>query len=230
MRALVTGGCRGLGETFTHELIKRGYTVYAVYNKSVSKALDLEDEYTDKIKCIKCDIKDEKEVESLFFNIDDIDLLINNAAISHDNNLIDKSKKEFMSVLETNLVGNFLVTKEALSKLNNDGIIINISSNNALDNFNPVSMDYDASKAGVNILTKDFNEVLKSLNKNQKIVSICPGWINTESVKRMNPDYLKMEMKKSNQDKILEPNELVSYILDNVMNYNSGDIIEIKEV
>ena len=230
MKALVTGGCRGLGKTFTEELIKRGYSVYAVYNKSVDGALELEDEYTDKIKCIKCDIKNEEDVSKLFFNIDNIDLVINNAAISKDNNFIEKTKKEFMSVLETNLVGNFLVTKEAIGKLNKDGIIINISSNNALTNYNPISMDYDASKVGVNILTKDFQIILDSLNKNQKIISICPGWINTDSIKEMNPLFLKEELKKSNQESLLEPNDLVNKILDNKNNYKKGDIIEIKEV
>ena len=106
-------------------------------------------------------------------------------------------------------------------------IIINISSNNAIDNYNPISMDYDASKAGINILTKDFSLVLDSLNKNQKIVSICPGWIATDSVKSADPKYIEIEMKRVNQNKLLEPKDLVKYIIDNKDSFYNGEVREI---
>jgi NAD(P)-dependent dehydrogenase (short-subunit alcohol dehydrogenase family) len=41
-----------------------------------------------------------------------IDLLINNAALSLDNNFLDKTKDEFMKVLEVNLVGPFLLIQK----------------------------------------------------------------------------------------------------------------------
>ena len=83
MIAVVTGGCKGLGENFTKYLLSLGYKVYAIYNKSVDNAYIMENEY-DNLRCIKCDIRKENEVDSTFFNIDDIDILINNAAISKD--------------------------------------------------------------------------------------------------------------------------------------------------
>ncbi len=225
MNAIVTGGCSGLGKCFTEELLKKGYKVYALYNNSVDSALELENTY-DNIRCIKCDIRKEEEIEQVFFNLDDIDLLINNAAISKDNSYLDKTKKEFMTVLETNLVGTFLVIKNAIGKLNKNGIIVNISSNNALDNYSPLSMDYDASKAGVNMLTKDFALVMKD----KRIVSICPGWIRTEAVKCMNQDYLKSEMIKVNQKKIIDPYDLAKHIIEQVKDYKNGEIVEIKEL
>lgn len=230
MKALVTGGCSGLGREFTRELIKRGYEVYATYNSSVDNALDLENEYVDKIKCIKCNIKHENEIDNLFFNIDNVDLIINNAAISKDDELENKTKKDFMEVLEVNVVGTFLVTKYGLDNLNNNGIIINISSNNALSNYNPISIDYDVSKAGVNMLTKDFSVFLNEKNRNNKIISICPGWINTDAVINMNQSFLDEELIRSNQSELLDKTKLVNYILDNISNYKNGDVIEIKEV
>ena len=118
----------------------------------------------------------------------------------------------------------------ALSKLNSKGIIINISSNNAIDNYNPISMDYDASKAGINMLTKNFSLILENLNKNNKIIAVCPGWILTDSVKEMNPLFLEQEMKKNNQNKIIIPNELVEYIINHLEDYQNGEIVIIKEV
>lgn len=225
MNAVVTGGCSGLGRCFTEVLLKRGYKVYALYNTSVDNALELESTY-DNVRCIKCDIRKEEEVLQVFFNLDEIDLLINNAGIAKDNSYQDKTKKEFMSVLETNVVGTFLVIKNAIDKLNKKGVIINISSNNALDNYSPLSMDYDVSKAGVNMLTKDFSLVLGD----KKIVSVCPGWIETKTVKEMNQEYLLQEMKKVNQSKLIDPNVLAEHIIDTVKYYKNGEIIEIKEL
>lgn len=225
MKAVVTGGCSGLGKCFTEILVKRGYKVYALYNSSVDSALELESTY-DNVRCIKCDIRKEEEVESVFFNLDEIDLLINNAGIAKDNSYQDKTKKEFMSVLETNVVGTFLVIKNAIDKLNKKGIIINISSNNAIDNYSPLSMDYDVSKVGVNMLTKDFALTMDD----KRIVSICPGWIETETVKEMNQEYLINEMKKVKQSKLIDPKLLAEHIIDEAKNYKNGEIIEIKEL
>lgn len=225
MIAVVTGGCSGLGECFTKCLLNKGYKVYALYNSSVDNALELESTY-DNVRCIKCDIRKEEEVEQVFFNLDNIDILINNASISKDNEYINKTKKEFMEVLETNVVGTFLVIKNAIEKLNKEGIIINISSNNAIDNYSALSMDYDASKAAVNMLTKDFSLVME----NQKIVSICPGWIGTDAIKNMNQEYLLNEMKKVNQERLIDPEALASYIIDKAGDFKNGEIVEIKEL
>lgn len=222
MKAVVSGGCSGLGLYFTEELLKRGYKVYALYHKSVDNALELEDKY-ENVKCIKCDISNESEVENLFFNLDDIDLLINNAGIAIDNDYQNKSKKEFMKVLEVNLVGTFLMIKYGINNLKK-GTIVNISSNNALDKYNELSMDYDASKCGINSITKNFSTVT-----NNKIVSICPGWINTNSIKGMNPEYLKECLKKDNQKELIEPDKLVNNILNNLESFNTGDIIEMSD-
>lgn len=227
MYALVTGGCSGLGKSFTKELLKKGYKVYALYNTSEESAKKLEQEYSN-LKCIKCDITNEESVAKTLYDLEDLDLVINNAGIAKDNEYFDKTLEEFMEVLKTNLGGCFVVSKFAAKRLKNSGTIINISSNNALNNYNPLSMDYDASKVGINMLTKDFAIALKNLKI--KVVSVCPGWINTESIQEMNPLFLKEEMKKSNQKELLDPDLLASKILNISSELNSGDIIEIKEL
>ena len=220
MIAVVTGGCKGLGLSFTKELASRGYHVYALYNTSLESAKSIE---SDNITVIHCDITNEQDIIKSLPN--NIDLLINNAGIAIDNEYTDKTKEEFMRVLEVNLVGTFLVTKHAIPKLTTNGVVIIISSNNAIDNNTPLSMDYDASKAGINILTKDF-----AMADNHKFVSICPGWINTEEVKKMNPQYLVDEMTRVGQDTLIEPDELAKRILDDYTAYPTGATIEIKEL
>ena len=218
MKAIVTGGCRGLGYAFTKYLASLGYTVYALYNTTKLKE-------EEKIIPLHCDISNEMEIIDVLNKIGPIDLLINNAALSLDNEYQDKTKEEFMKVLEVNVVGTFLMIKHSIKHLTKEGTIINISSNNTLGNNSPLSMDYDASKAGINMITKNFSEILP-----QKVVAICPGWINTEAVQEMNPEYLKEEMAKVNQKEIINPNSLVKKILSELDTYQTGDIIEIKEL
>ena len=229
MKVVITGGCSGLGLEFTKYMASLGYTVYALYNKSVDSALMLEQDF-DNVRSIKCDIRNEEEVDKVLFNIGDIDILINNAGIAKDNYYKDKSKKEFMSVLETNVVGTFLVTKHALDKINKKGIIINISSNNSLTAYTSLSMDYDASKSGINMLTKDFALVIEEENKDIKIISIAPGWIDTDEVKKMNPVYLREEISRTGKKELIKKELLVKFIIDNINNYKNGEVIEIKNL
>ncbi len=226
MRALVTGGCKGLGKAFTLELLKRGYEVTATYLTSEEEAKELEAE-NDNLKCVKLDVRNQDSVSKVFWESDDLDLVINNAAIAMDNLYIDKSLDEFMEVVKVNLGGTFIVDRYAATRMMG-GTIINISSNNTLGYHNPISMDYDASKAGVNMLTKDFAMALKDLDI--KVVAIAPGWINTEAIREADPKYIEEELMRGEQKELLDPQKLVSKILDDIPNYKSGDIVEIKEV
>ena len=224
MVALVTGGCSGLGASFTKELLNRGYKVYALYNSSDEAASKMMNEYS-RLECIKCDIRDEENVSKIISKIEKIDLVINNAGIAIDNDFNDKTYNEFMEVMSVNVGGMFNIIKYASRKMN-DGVIINISSDNSLGNHTRLSIDYDCSKAAVNMLTVNFGDNLDNI----KVVAYAPGWINTPSVKEMNPKYLASELARVKQEKLIEPDELVKVILDDVKFQNSGSVIPISEV
>lgn len=224
MVALVTGGCSGLGASFTLELLNRGYKVYALYNSSYETAMKMNNEYS-RLECIKCDIRDEKLVSEIISKIDKIDLVINNAGIAIDNDFNDKTYNEFMEVMSVNVGGMFNIIKYASRKMN-DGVIINISSDNSLGNHNKLSIDYDCSKAAVNMLTVNFGDNLENI----KVVAYAPGWIDTPSVREMNPKYLESELSRVNQEKLIDPDVLVKVILDDVEFQDSGSIVPISEV
>lgn len=237
MIAVVIGGCKGLGASFTLELLSRGYEVTATYLTSEEEAKKMESEYPN-LKCVKCDVRDQVSVCKLFFNFSPLkdldskgpDLVINNAAIAKDKHILLKSLEEFMEVVRVNLGGTFVVDRFATKSLSTGGVIINISSNNTLGYHSYISADYDASKAGVNMLTKDFALVLKELDLDQKIVAIAPGWIDTEAIREADPKYIEEELRRGEQKELLDPRKLAKKIIDDIPNYKNGDIIEIKEV
>lgn len=185
MKVLVTGSSRGLGAEIIKEFAKNGVDVVINYNHSYKEAYDLADSIKNvDVQVIKCDVSNEDEVKDMFSQIDKLDFLINNAAISSDSDILEKSAMDFNRVLHTNLTGTFLVSKYAIKKMDK-GSIINISSTNAIDTYYPESIDYDASKAGVISLTHNFSKYLPDFRVN----CVCPDWIDTDITKDMDEEY-----------------------------------------
>lgn len=184
---LVTGSSRGLGAEIVKVFAANGVDVIINYNHSEKEAYNLADSIKNvNVEVYKCDISSEDDVKDMFDRIDHIDYLVNNAAISSDKDIMDKSGYEFNRVIHTNLTGTFLVTKYAINKMNK-GSIVNISSTNAIDTYYPESIDYDASKAGVISLTHNFAEYLPDFRVN----CVCPDWIDTDITNLMDEEYKK---------------------------------------
>ena len=185
--------------------------------------------YSGKSLVIKCDISNELEVKNMIDtvinNFGKIDILINNAGIAIDNDIYDKTKKEFMKVLEVNLIGTFLVTKEATKHMSN-GIIINISSTDGIDTYNDLSMDYCASKAGIISLTK----TLAMRFPNLKIYALAPNWVDTKPVLEMNPKFLEQELKRIGQKRLIKKEDVAKRIIKLIdESLPSGSVIRIDE-
>lgn len=222
---LVTGSSRGLGSSLIKEFAKNGYNVVITYNTSMEDAYKLKEEiekYNVESGIVKCDISSENDIINLFDTYK-VDILINNAALSMDSEIMNKTKDEFMKVLEVNLVGTFLMCKEAIKK----GIkeIINISSTDSLDTFNSLNVDYSSSKSGINIVTK----VIAEFFPNIKIFAVLPNWINTESVCEMNEDFLNEELRRIGQEKLLDKDGVANaiYELYKDENIKSGNLIKV---
>lgn len=229
MLSLVTGSSRGIGKEIVLNLAKKGYDVIITYNTNEEKAIELNNyimnNYNVKSMAIKCDLSKESDIiklkEQVLKEYDHIDILVNNAALSIDNNIDDLSKEDFMKVLEVNVVGTFLLTKN-LYKYMDNGVIVNVSSTDSVDTYSELNINYSVSKAGVNMLTKE--EAL--IFKNIKVIGVMPNWTNTESIKEMNPDYLKEEMNRINQDTLEEPEKVSNNIVDLIFDDSvmSGEI------
>ena len=87
----------------------------------------------------------------------------------------------FMHTLYINLVGTFLISRKIAEEMykNKYGKIINISSNNAFDKYDPITLEYDASKAALISMTHNFaKQYAPYINVN----AIAPGWIMTDKI------------------------------------------------
>lgn len=233
---LVTGSSRSLGSQIVKDFASCGATVIINYNNSKTSALNLKENiektYKREVLAIKCDISNEKDVINMTNTIinkySEIDILINNAGISNDSLFEEKSKEDFFNILNTNVTGTYLVTKYLGSHINEGGRIINIASDNGLNNGYPESCDYDASKAGVISLT---HNMAKFYAPYINVNCICPGWIDTD----MNKELNEKQKAKINKGILLERfaskkeiSNVVLFLASNKASYINDSIITVN--
>ena len=215
MVVLITGASRGIGRATSLKFAKNKYDVVLNYNSDLKKANDTKEEIEkNRVKCLlcKCDVANEEEVKKMIDNIikefGRIDIVVNNAGIANDTLPFEKNIDDFKRVLDVNLIGPYLVSKYA-SKNMDSGSIINVSSTNGLNQYYPYSLDYDASKAGLISLT---HNLAVELSPKIRVNAVCPGWVNTEMNKELDPYYIKEECEGILLNRFADPSEIANVI------------------
>lgn len=233
---IVTGGTKGLGKAIAKVFALHNYNLILTYLHDDASALQTKkelDQFNSEIMIVKSDVSSEQEVIKLLDSVksrfESIDVLINNAGIAIDTTLDDKTVDNFKKILDTNLIGPFLTSKYIGRFMFNQGYgkIINISSTNAIDTYYKESLDYDASKAGLNSLTLNFADIYAPvINVN----AIACGWINTEMNKDMDQEFKDKEESKILLNRFAEPEEIanvVYFLTTKEACYINGSIIRV---
>lgn len=236
---VITGSSRGIGKAIAKEFAKNNYSI-------LLNARD-EKELIETVEEIKKDIRDPNQVTYLTGDISEekicislieeainkfgkINVLVNNAGISgpsrRTNNI---TSKDWDYVIDVNLRGTFLCTREALKYMtsgsNNNNNINHLNGNNKVNDYDlnfsiinissvhesipmPYSAPYSASKGGMEMLTK--NIALEVAEKGIRINGIAPGSINTPMNKDImeDPQKKKQEEEKIPMRRIGEPEEI----------------------
>lgn len=225
---LITGGTSGLGYATVKKL--ENCKIILTYNNNALKAESMKSENID---VFKCDMTSENDIKNLYNYVVEkygyIDVLINNAAIAIDTLYEDKTKENFIKTLDTNLIGPFLLSRYFgdLMYQRKSGKIINISSTNGIDTNYPMSLDYDASKAGLISLTRN---LALQYAPYVLVNAIAPGWINTEMNKNLDNDFIDNETKKILLNRFAEPEEIanvIKFLVSNDASYINNTVIRI---
>jgi len=234
--ALITGSSKGIGKATALLFAKEGAKIVVNYFSSEKEAFAVVDEIkkigSDAI-AIKCDVSKETDVKKMVQKIIDkfgkIDILVNNAGIVFDVPFFDRSVEQWKKTLDVNLLGTFLCSKYVSQQMlkTNGGKIINISSTNGINSFSPAAMDYDSSKAGIIILTRD---LAKELAPKIQVNSIAPGWVDTEMNKDLPKDFVEEETAKIYLKRFAKPEEIAKAILflaSDEASYITGSILKV---
>jgi 3-oxoacyl-[acyl-carrier protein] reductase len=178
---LISGGSRGIGAACVEAFARAGYSVAFIYNKSENEAYTLARQTG--AHAIKADISlpaDAARAVSEAQNLlGGIDILINNAGVSHIGLFTQMTDAEWRNIIDTNLSGAFYLSREAAGEMiaRHWGRIINIGSMWGKTGAS-CEVHYSASKAGLRGMTMALAKELGP--SNITVNAIEPGVIATD--------------------------------------------------
>ncbi|MBP3597321.1 MAG: 3-oxoacyl-[acyl-carrier-protein] reductase [Clostridia bacterium] len=234
--ALVTGATRGIGKQIAITLAKAGYDIAINYRKDNEELQNTKNEIEStgrKCFAVQGDVSSfedsERFVKEVLEEYGQIDVLVNNAGITRDGLLMRMKKEDFESVVDTNLVGTFNVTRNVIGAMTKArcGRIINVSSVVGVAG-NAGQTNYSASKAGIIGFTKSLAKEVAS--RNILVNAVAPGFIET-SMTEVLKDEQKENIAKSiplkRMGKAEDVANVVKFLASEDSSYITGQVINI---
>jgi len=173
---LVTGAAGGIGTTTVARFLEEGARVVA-WDLDQAGLDRLVGQYPSVSQTVAVDVTDAQGVYRAIWELDQLDVLINNAGISLRHSFMEITPAEWKKVVEVNLHGVFYVAQAAARFMwtQGDGVILNMGSTNGLRGYHYYA-DYNASKAGVIELSRS---MALELAPKVRVNAVCPGYILT---------------------------------------------------
>jgi len=176
--AIVTGGGTGIGKAITEELLTLGARV-VIASRNEDKVTGAAEEMgrLGEVAPLKCNIRSETEVKNLVSTTLEkfgrLDFLVNNGGGQFPCPAADMTLKGWNAVIETNLTGTYLMSREAHQQYMSEhgGVIVNIIA----DMFRgfPMMAHTGAARAGVENLTRSL--AVEWAEEGVRVCSVAPG-------------------------------------------------------
>ncbi|OHB67992.1 MAG: hypothetical protein A2Y77_16425 [Planctomycetes bacterium RBG_13_62_9] len=208
--AIVTGGSRGIGRAITLALAGEGAAVVIAARSvdTLADAVDLVRRAGGRAEAVVTELSDEQSIKDLVRVTQDkfgrLDILINNAGITHSAKLEETRTEDLDRCWTINARAPFILCREALPLLRQAraGYIINISSVVGVKGY-PLQSAYTASKHALRGMSIALAEELRGTNI--RVHVICPGAVDTGMVGNVRPDIKKEEL--------IRPDEIAELVL-----------------
>jgi 3-oxoacyl-[acyl-carrier protein] reductase len=188
---LITGAARGIGFEIARQFARAGAVLSILdFNRGMLGEATAELQLLGPgVHSYFTDVSDSGMVHdavSAAEKVQPVDILINNAGIAFETPFLDISEKEWKQVLDINLTGMFYVAQAVCRKMaaRKKGVVVNMASKNGLTaEFGYAH--YNASKAGIILLTKTM--ALELAHLNIRVNAVCPGYISTPMSMEIDP-------------------------------------------
>jgi len=174
--ALVTGAAHRLGKSFALTLARHGYDILLHYHRSSDAALQTRAEIESvgrRVILAQADLTDPAQIQSLFSDLESLDVLVNSAAFMPNGNVDALSIENWDTSLDLNLRAPFLLAQEASRKMTAGGLIVNITDVGAQKAWSRFP-SYTVSKAALESLTKI---LARALAPEIRVNAIAPGFV-----------------------------------------------------
>jgi 3-oxoacyl-[acyl-carrier protein] reductase len=233
LNIILTGATGVIGNSILEKLISAGSTVLATGTNEEKLKL-IQQKYKN-LNVLKFDISNHKNIDKFVEDCSSIlsnriDVLINNAGITHDNLSIKMKEEEWKRVIDVNLTSTFLISKNVIRKMikSKSGKIINITSVVGHSG-NIGQANYAASKAGIIAMSKSL--ALEYGKKNITINSVSPGFILSEMTNKISEDHTELLKSRISLNKFGKPEDVantVAFLSSNLSDYITGETIHIN--
>ncbi|PFR21439.1 3-oxoacyl-ACP reductase FabG [Bacillus cereus] len=226
---IITGGTGDLGQSIIEKFYENDYNVYFTYLSNEEKANMIKKKYPG-ITGVRVDIRDYHQVKEfineIYLTNERIDCLVNNAGINKDKTITFMNQKSWKEVIDTNLNGTFNCCKFVSKYMINQGYgsIVNVSSVSGIKAIEG-QVNYSASKAGINGLTKT---LAKELGRYKvRVNAICPGFIHSDMTRDLEGSTLLKMIPLQQFGSPSDVSELTYFLAESSSGYITGEIITV---
>ncbi|MDX1781637.1 MAG: SDR family oxidoreductase [Thalassovita sp.] len=236
---LITGGSAGIGAACARLAAGYGADVILTYNSdragAEAAAQTVRDAGRD-AQIIQCDVSDPAQIDALFAAIPadlPIDLINNAGIVAPTASVTDMSAERLTQIFSINVIGAFLVAKQAIlhmRRVGEPGNIVNLSSAAARLGSANQFVDYAATKGAIDTFTKGLSEEVAP--EGIRVNAVRPGLIDTEiHAKGGEPDRAErlahmVPMKRTGTAE--EVAEAILWLLSDKASYVTGAFLDVS--
>lgn len=243
--ALVTGASRGLGKNSSLRLAEKGADVIITYNRQAKTAdavvKEIEKHYKRSAASLQLDVGNVGSFELFFervsavlrkkWHTDRFDFLVNNAGISGRMTIDQMTEATFDKLFNVHFKGVYFLTQKALSLMNDNGCVVNISS--GLTRFSlPGQSAYAAMKGAVEVFTKYIAK--ECSHRGIRANLVAPGAIETDFTKsafEANPQVKEMIAAQTALGRVGVPDDIggvVAFLCSDESRWMNGQRLEVS--
>ncbi|SFN83847.1 3-oxoacyl-[acyl-carrier-protein] reductase [Eubacterium pyruvativorans] len=235
--AIVTGGSRGIGRAVCRKLAERSMNIVMNYSANADAAEEAADVCRSlgaRVVTVQgsvavpadCD----RIVQEALDAFGQVDVLVNSAGITRDNLLLRMSEEDFDQVIAVNLRGTFRMMKAVARPMMRKryGRIINLSSIVG-EMGNAGQVNYAASKAGVNGMTKAFAKEIAG--KGITVNAVAPGFIDTDMTRALSREAAESLKARIPMGRLGTPEDVahvISFLASEEAGYVTGQVIGVN--
>ena len=230
---IITGASRGIGAFIARQLASEGFAVAINYASSAREASALVVELRQaghKAMAVQADVANAADVARLFTESEQqlgkVDVLINNAGMLTVMPLAQHSDELYDQTFNINTKGTFNTLREAATRLNSGGRIVNFSSSTVGMNL-PGYAVYIASKAAVESLTQVFAKELRG--RQITVNAIAPGPVATQLfLQGKTEEQIQAFAKMPPLERLGQPQDIariVSFLVSTAADWVNGQVL-----